>query len=136
MEINTEINKIFGQEMAKLFADQISEEELRQEAVKSYNYLRNKKYSSVYSSDSEFDKFLKDAILARFEEEVKKLLETEQVQIDIQEEAKKLVEEIRELARNKIVEHASDAIVNIYRGQDLSLILENAFYQVSMWHHN
>ena len=134
MEINTEINKIFGQEMAKLFADQISEEELRQEAVKSYNYLRNKKYSSVYSSDSEFDKFLKNAILERFEEEVKKLLETEQVQIDIQEEAKKLVEEIRELARNKIVEHASDAIVNIYRGQDLSLILNNELYQVSMWH--
>lgn len=134
MEINTEINKIFGEEMAKLFADQISEEELRQEALNSYNLLRKRDTSYYSSHDSEFDKFLKNAILARFEEEVKKLLETEQVQIDIQEDAKKLVEEIRESARNKIVAHASDAIVNIYRGQDLSLILETAFYQASRGH--
>jgi len=60
MEINAEINKIFGTEMAKLFAEQISEEELRDSAIKSYNKLRTADRSMSYygSNDSDFDKYL------------------------------------------------------------------------------
>lgn len=120
MEINAEINKIFGQEMAKLFAEQISEEELRQEAVKSYNNLRAKNYSSIYSSDSDFDRYLKGAVLDRFKDEVNKYLESEAVQIDIQTEARKLVDEIRETAKKKIIEKASNALVSVYSGNEVS----------------
>lgn len=120
MEISAEINKIFGQEMAKLFAEQISEEELRQEAVKSYNNLRAKNYSSIYSSDSDFDKYLKGAILDRFKDEVNKYLESEEIRIDIQTEARKLVDEIRETAKKKIIEKASDALVSVYSGNEVS----------------
>ncbi len=123
MEINAEINKIFGQEMAKLFAEQISEEELRQEAIKSYNNLRNKNYSSFYSSDSEFDRYLKSAVLDRFKDEVNKYLETEEVQIDIQTEARKLVDEIRETAKKKIIEKASNALVSVYSGHEVSMAI-------------
>lgn len=130
MEINAEINKIFGQEMAKLFAEQISEEELRQEAVKSYNYLRNKNYSSIYSSDSEFDRYLKGAILDRFKDEVNKYLETEQVQIDIQTEARKLVDEIRETAKKKIIEKASNALVSVYSGNDVIEAIDRMSYDL------
>lgn len=130
MEINAEINKIFGTEMAKLFAEQISEEELRDSAIKSYNKLRNSGRSSSYygNYDSDFDNYLKAAILDRFKEEVNKYLQTEQVQIDIQKEAEKLVNEVREKAREKILERASNALVEIYTGNTLTeaiLMLEN-----------
>ena len=130
MEISAEINKIFGQEMAKLFAEQISEEELRQEAVKSYNYLRNKNYSSIYSSDSDFDRYLKGAILDRFKDEVNKYLETEEVQIDIQTEARKLVDEIRETAKKKIIEKASNALVSVYSGNDVIEAIDRMSYDL------
>ena len=130
MEINAEINKVFGQEMAKLFAEQISEEELRKEAINSYNKLRQRGASYYANQDSEFDKYLKNAILDRFKEEVSKYLETEPVQVNFQEEAKKLVDEIREAARNKIIENASNAITNIYRGQNLVETLEEVLYRV------
>ena len=93
MEISTEINKIFGQEMAKLFAEQISED-LRREAVNSY--------------------------LDRFKDEVNKYLESEEAKIDIQTEARKLVDEIRETARKKIIEKASNALVSVYSGNEVS----------------
>ena len=122
MEINAEINKVFGQEMAKLFAEQISEEELRDSAIESYNKLRNASKSPSYygTYDSDFDKYLKAAILDRFKEEVNKYLETEQLQIDIQKEAEKLVNDVREKAREKILERASDALVEIYTGNALT----------------
>ena len=123
MEINAEINKVFGQEMVKLFAEQITEEELRTEAIKSYNKLRAKGNNYWANQDSEFDIYLKKAILERYKEEVNKYLETEQLQIDILEEARKLVDEIREKARHKIIENASDAILNIYRGNDMARVL-------------
>lgn len=122
MEINAEINKIFGTEMAKLFAEQISEEELRDSAIESYNKLRNSGRSSSYygNYDSDFDKYLRAAILDRFKEEVNKYLQTEQIQIDIQKEAEKLVNDIREKAREKILERASNALVEIYTGNTLT----------------
>ena len=121
MEINAEINKIFGTEMAKLFAEQISEEELRDSAIKSYNKLRTADRSLSYygTNDSDFDKYLKAAILDRFKEEVDKYLQTEQIQIDIQKEAEKLVNDVREKAREKILERASNALVEIYTGSAL-----------------
>ena len=122
MEINAEINKVFGQEMAKLFAEQISEEELRDSAIRSYNKLRysGNSLSHYATYDSDFDKYLKAAILDRFKEEVNKYLQTEQIQIDIQKEAEKLVNEVREKAREKILERASNALVEIYTGSTLT----------------
>lgn len=122
MEINAEINKVFGQEMAKLFAEQITEEELRDSAIKSYNKLRNPGRSLSYygTNDSDFDKYLRAAILDRFKEEVNKYLQTEQLQIDIQKEAEKLVNDVREKAKEKILERASNALVEIYTGNTLT----------------
>ena len=122
MEINAEINKIFGTEMEKLFAEQISEEELRDSAIKSYNKLRHSGRSSSYCGnyDSDFDKYLRAAILDRFKEEVNKYLQTEQIQIDIQKEAEKLVNDVREKAREKILERASNTLVEIYTGSTLT----------------
>ena len=122
MEINAEINKIFGTEMAKLFAEQISEEELRDSAIKAYNKLRTADRSLSYygSNDSDFDKYLRAAILDRFKEEVNKYLQTEQIQIDIQKEAEKLVNDVREKAREKILERASNALVEIYTGNAIT----------------
>ena len=39
MEINTEINKIFGEEMGKLFAAKISDEELEQTAERVWKKM-------------------------------------------------------------------------------------------------
>lgn len=42
MEINTEINKVFGTEMAKLFAGSISEEQLKETAEKNMDRFEQK----------------------------------------------------------------------------------------------
>ena len=39
MEINAEMNKVFGQEMAKLFAATINEEELMHKAQQVWNNM-------------------------------------------------------------------------------------------------
>ena len=43
MEISTEINKIFGEEMAKIFANRISDEELEETARKIWDDMNLEK---------------------------------------------------------------------------------------------
>ena len=56
MEINAEMNKVFGQEMAKLFAATINEEELKEKAQEVWhemNYQERSYYNSRTNSKIE-----------------------------------------------------------------------------------
>lgn len=120
MEISAEINKIFGSEMARLFSDQISEEDLRKAAEKAWNELNQKQtsYLNNYSGQSDLEREIKNQIFLRFKEEVEKILESESARVDIEFRAKELVKEIRKRAEEKIIDRASDNIASLFCGFD------------------
>ena len=129
MEINTEINRVFGTEMAKLFAETISEEELRQTAQRSWNELRK----SDWNRETQIDKEVKRALLERINAEIKNILETEEAKTDIKESAKEIVEKIRVAAEEKMVEAVSDQIAMLhtgYQGFGLQGMIEQVVHQM------
>jgi len=123
MEISTEINKIFGEEMARLFSSQITDEELMNEARRTYEKLRSRSTNYLNSyGDSEFEKILREQIAERYKKACSEYLESETIKEDIDVKAKELVDSIRSRAEEKIIEAASDAIKRTYQGLDANFI--------------
>lgn len=58
MELNAEMNKIFGQEMAKLFAATISEEELQRKAREVWKNLNLREDSWGGRREPEIERFI------------------------------------------------------------------------------
>lgn len=128
--IKFEINRIFGEKMAELFASQITDEELMEEAKKAFNSLKqrsNGNYISSYgfsSQRSEFEIEVTRQIFDRYKKTVTTYLESEEIQADLDQKAKELVKRIREDAENKIVDAASKAILRTYQGMDVEFVAE------------
>lgn len=114
MELGAEVNKIFGSEMAKLFADKISEEELTAKASEFWNQLIKSTGSGYFREKPEIEKLIQNAILERMKEAIQKYLDQEDIQIDIDKRAKEIVEEIRKEAEKKIIDRASESLAMIY----------------------
>lgn len=114
MELGAEVNKIFGSEMAKLFAEKISEEELTTKASEIWNQLIKSTGSGYFREKPEIEKLVQKAILERMNEAIQKYLDQEDIQIDIDKRAKEIVEEIRKEAEKKIIDRASESLAIIY----------------------
>ena len=117
MEINTEINKVFGEEMAKLFAAQISEEELKakaQEAWKKINYKDSSYWSNTKQSALEEE--IQRELLARVKDEIYTILNSEEGEKCTRELAQTFVDRIRVRGSEKIIENASDLLASLYGG--------------------
>lgn len=115
MEINTEINKIFGQEMAKLFADSISEEELRAKAKDAWLAINKKESMGYYDSRrSQIETLVKEELLSRIKTEVNTILSTEEVKIDIHNRAQEIINNVRKKTEEKIIERTSNMIADLY----------------------
>ena len=115
MEISTEINKIFGTEMAKLFADQISEEEMQKYARNAWASL-NRKEGPAWDQKSKIEEIVQKEVAIRLHAQVVALLDSEPVKADIRTEAEKIVKNIRERTAEKFVEQASDMLAGIATG--------------------
>lgn len=115
MELNAEINKIFGQEMAKLFAAQISEKELDDKARQAWIAL-NSKGSGYWNSESEIDKQIKIAMLNCLKEEIDKITQTDEFKKEMETIAKQIVEDIKTRTQEKIVEEASTRMAALSMG--------------------
>lgn len=111
--INTEISKVFGGEMAKLFAAQISEEELQRTARTLWNILNQ---TSNYYSDSEIRKLIKNQLLTNLKEEIGAITETEEYKNTVKEKAKTIVNEIVEETHRKMVDAVSNRFVALGTG--------------------
>lgn len=121
MEIGAEINKTFGTEIAKLFAEKISEQELMDKANEIWTKLKRDNGNYYLGESSELNKLVKAAILERMKEAITKYLDQENIQMDINERAKELVEEIRKEAERKIIDNTSDTLAMIYRNDTFGL---------------
>jgi nitric oxide synthase oxygenase domain/subunit len=131
MELNAEINKIFGQEMAKLFAAQISEEELNNKAKEAWRNL-NSRGNSYWNNESEIDKQVKTAISKCLQDEIDKITQTDEFKNDMQVIAKQIVEDIKTRTQEKIVEEVSTRMAALstgYHGLGLRSMIEDVILQ-------
>ena len=129
MELNTEINRVFGEEMAKVFSKSISKEEIMnaaKEAWKQLNY-RESSYWNGDVKDSQIDKLIKSVCLERLKEEVEKITSTDEFKAQMAVLAKQIVDEIIEETHKKTVEEVSSRLAVLsagYGGYGLKSMIE------------
>ena len=114
MEISAEINEIFGQEMAKLFAAQVSDTELENTARACWREITQD--NRYYNESSDLNKAIRQIYLKRIEEAANKILDSEEGQKDTEAQAREIVEQIRQKAKEKIVEGVSDRVAMLSVG--------------------
>ena len=114
MEINTEINKIFGQEMAKLFADSIDETELKQKAKDAWQEINRTTDAWWNRKDSDINTMIQNELLSRVKNEVNAILATEEVQIDIHNRAQEIINEVRKRTEERIIDRTSNMLADLY----------------------
>lgn len=117
MEIATEVNRIFGTEMAKLFADSISEEEMKKKAEGIWRKLNNTGGNS-WNRESEIDTIIKSVFKERLKESVITITETEEFQERIASMAQGIVDDIITKTREKMVEGVSDRLACLSTGRN------------------
>lgn len=128
MEINAEMNKVFGQEMAKLFAATIDEEELKekaQEVWREMNYQERSYYNS--RTNSKIERYIEDQILNRLYEKIETILKEPINEEVLEKKAREMVDKARRAGEEAIIrdmaKHMTDNVLSVY-GRDESIIQE------------
>lgn len=128
MEINTEINKVFGEEMAKLFVAKISDERLSVAAEKAWDELNKKEWDYGKSKDSVIEKKIKETILKRIYEKVNAILDEPIAEETLEKKAREMVDAARKAGEEAIIrdmaKNMANNVLSIY-GRE-----ENIVYQV------
>lgn len=112
MEINTEMNKIFGQEMAKLFAATIDEEELKQKAQQVWLNLNKSEWSYNSRTNSEIEKYIKDQILNRLYEKIITILKEPINEEAFEKKAREMVDKARRAGEETIIRDMAHNMAN------------------------
>ena len=116
MELNTEINRVFGEEMAKVFSKSISEEEIMKAAMEAWKQLNYRESSYWNTKESQIDKLVKSVCLDRLKEEVEKITSTDEFKLQMAVLAKQIVDEIIEETHKKTVEEISNRLSALSTG--------------------
>ena len=118
MEINAEMNKVFGQEMAKLFAATINEEELIQKAQQIWINMNKSEWSYNSRTDSEIEKYIKDQILNRLYEKIEIILKEPINEKALEKKAREMVDKARRVGEEAIIRdmarHMADNVLSVY----------------------
>lgn len=118
MEINAEMNKVFGQEMAKLFAATINEEELTQKAQEIWNKMNKSEWSYNSRTDSEIEKYIKNQILNRLYEKITIILKEPINEETLEKKAREMVDKARRAGEEAIIrdmaKHMADNVLSVY----------------------
>lgn len=104
MEITANIEKVFGEELAKLYSKQISEEELKEAASKAFASISNGKYEYGKYVESPLEKVINKLLLQRISDIVEMLLKKEENMAGLRDEAELIIAEARKVAHEKLVE--------------------------------
>ena len=104
MEISTEINKIFGEEMAKIFANKISDEELEETARKIWDDMNLEKRTWTGAREEpEIKRLVKEAIVKLLYEKIEAILK-EPINAEMLEiKARSMVEMARKIGEEAII---------------------------------
>ena len=103
MEVNAEINKVFGTEMAKLFASTISEEEMQKAAKQMWERLNENTDGWGSRRSSDIEKYIKDVLLKRLQEKILAILQEPENDEKLEKRARELIAKAREIADEAIV---------------------------------
>ena len=118
MEINTEMNKVFGSEMAKLFAATINEEELTQKAQEVWIKMNKSEWSYNSRTDSEIEKYIKEQILNRLYEKIATILKEPINKEALEKKAREIVDKARRVGEEAIIRdmahHMADNVLSAY----------------------
>ena len=116
MEINTEINKIFGEQMATLFANQVSEEELEKKSREAWDEITKRPFSYGRQEKSQLEKMVHDQIVAKIlskvEEILKEPVSEEFVEQQARDIANRAKEKATEMMIDTIAQNISDSLFN------------------------
>ena len=127
MEINTEVNKIFGQEMAKLFAATIDEEELKQKAQQVWLSLNKSKWSYNSRTNSEIETYIRQQILNRLYEKIEEILKEPINEETLKQKAREMVDKARRAGEEAIIRDMAqrmvDNVLSVY-GRDEKIVIE------------
>ena len=110
MEINTEINKVFGSEMAKVFASSITEEEIQAKANEVWRQLNNRTNEWGRRSNSEIETYIKNVLLDRLHDKILEILKEPENEESIEKRAREMVNEARRVADEAIVRSIANSI--------------------------
>ena len=118
MEINAEMNKVFGQEMAKLFAATIDEKELMQKAQQVWINMNKSEWSYNSRTNSEIEKYIKDQILNRLYEKITAILKEPINEEALEKKAREMVDKARRAGEEAIIrdmaQHMADNVLSAY----------------------
>ena len=118
MEINAEMNKVFGQEMAKLFAATINEEELTQKAQQVWINMNKSEWSYNSRTDSTIEKYIKDQILNRLYEKIAAILKEPINEEALEKKAREMVDKAKRVGEEAIIRdmahHMADNVLSAY----------------------
>lgn len=112
MELNAEINKVFGQEMAKLFAASISQEEMEEKAQKIWRELNATNNGWGKTINSELEDYIKKEFLNEVHEEIKKILAEPDNKEELEKRAREMVAEARRIGEEAIVKSMAEHLVS------------------------
>ena len=111
MELNTEINRVFGEEMAKIFAATISEEEMAGKARTVWMDLNKSTNEWGRRGDTVLEKEIKRALLDRLHEKVYEILKEPENEEMFEAKAKEMVARARQIAEEGIVKQLAENII-------------------------
>ena len=118
MEINAEVNKVFGQEMAKLFAATINEEELTQKAQQVWINMNKSEWSYNSRTNSEIENYIKEQILNRLYEKIAAILKEPINEETLEKKAREMVDKARRVGEEAIIRdmahHMADNVLSAY----------------------
>lgn len=112
MDISANIEKVFGEELAKLYSEQIGEEELKEAAQKAYDSISKHPYNYGNYNKSPLEEAIEKVFIKKVSEAFTEILSTQQSKEDIRQEAELIIEEAKKVAHEKLVERISDGICN------------------------
>ena len=112
MEINTEINKVFGMEMAKIFASSISEEEINNTAKKVWEQLNTHVNEYGRMKNSDIEDYIRNVLLEKLHEKILMVLKEPKNDKAIEDKARELVGKAKEIAEEAIVKSIANGIAD------------------------
>lgn len=118
MEISVEVNKYLAEEMAKKVIGTISEEELKEKAIKAYKDINQGDYWHQPELNKAVNKVYLDALTAKVEE----LMSSEPYQQQAKKEAELIIDEILKKTKEKMIEEVSNRLAGVaisYDGMNL-----------------
>lgn len=122
MELNAEINKVFGQEMAKLFAANINEQELQNKAQEIWREMNERKNDWGRKYDSQIETFIKNEILTRLHNKINELLKQPINEELLEQKAREMIDRARKIGEEAIVrdmaQHMANNTLSVYNVRD------------------